>query len=233
MKKTSKTRPTKNTVAVKSTVDLEDDFTYDEENMNNSTPTKSRSRNLVTLLGILIIAGIAVYKFSYIAVPASVNGRPVYIWSYLNFMHRSYGMEAIQTLTTQELINQEISKQKVKVSNDQIQQEVDQLDKEASASGGLSAVLAAQQMTLEQLKDQLRIQIAVKAILKDKIAVSDEEVNDYYKQNKDFFKGTVEKDAKVQIRVQLESQKFQKEASAWLAEVKKDAKIEISFPGLK
>lgn len=241
MKRTSKT--TTNTVDTKAHAkakrelpEIADETTYNEEDSMLSLPTSiqdGKKKYLFTLVAVLIIAGIAAYKFQYIFTPAKVGNQPIFVWQYINFMHRTYGKEALQTLTTQALINEEIARSNVTVKPEDIQKEVDGLDKQASASGGIKAMLAAQQMTIDQLKDQIRIQLAVKQILKDKIAVSDAEVDDAYKKNRDFFKGVPESEARSRVKAQLENQKFQKEAGVWLSDVRKRTPVQILFPGLQ
>jgi foldase protein PrsA len=206
---------------------------FDEETMIPATSTSPSRKYLAVLVAALVIVGLVLYKYQYLVAPASVNGRPVFIWQYLSYMHKTYGQEALQTLTTQALIEQEIGKSNVVVGREEIQKEVDSLDKQASASGGITAMLAAQQMTMDQLKDQIRIQLAVKKILKDKILVSDAEVEDAYKKNRDFFKNVPEAEAKERVRSQIENQKFQKEASTWLADIKQKSNVKITYPGLQ
>lgn len=210
-----------------------DDMVYSEDDTTLTPPQGDTKRKYIfSLIAIVVIVVLAYFKFSYLLVPAKVGVEPVYIWQYLTYLHKNYGKEGIQRLTTQLLINQAIAKAGVTVNPDDIQKEVDLLDQQASASGGITAMLAAQQMTLEDLKDQLRIQMAVKQILKDKIAVTDAEVNDSYKKNRDLFRGVPEAEAKTKVREQLENQKFQTEASNWLAEIRKETQIQILFPEL-
>ncbi|PWU24155.1 hypothetical protein C5B42_00455 [Candidatus Cerribacteria bacterium 'Amazon FNV 2010 28 9'] len=207
----------------------------DEQMMVASTSSSSaRSRKIVfTIIAVLIVLGLAAYKFQYVFIPAKVNGKPIFIWQYAAYLHNTFGKDAIQTLTTQAIINQEIAKSGVTVSGDEIQKEVDTLDKQASASGGINAMLTAQGMTMSQLRDQIRIQLAVKKILKDQIVVTDAQVDDTYNKNKDLFKNMSLTEAKAQVRSQLEDQSFQKAASDWLTSVKTQSKVEILFPGLQ
>ena len=211
-----------------------EDTEYNEEEIKTMrTSGDNRKKYLFTLLAVFIVVALAGYKFKYLLIPAKVGNQPVFVWQYVSYLHKTYGKEALQTLTTQKLIEQEIAKSKVVVKSEDVQKEIDSIDKQASASGGITAMLAAQQMTMDQLKDQIRIQLAVKQILKDKIFVSDAEINDAYIKNKDFFKGVSETDAKGKVRDQLQNQKFQTEAGAWLAEIRKNTPIVIMFPGLQ
>lgn len=234
--KTPAVKKTKKATAIKKkAVILPEDVTEQDEEATMVVPMTQTKRNpaVFGIIALLVILGVVLFKFQYVLVPARVNGRPVYVWQYAKYLHQTYGKEAIQTLTTQRLIDDEIAKSKVVVKQEDIQKEIDTLDKQASSSGGIQAMLTAQQMSMDQLKDQIRIKLAVTEIIKDKLKVSDAEVADAYSKNKDFFKGVPEAEAKDRIRTQLEGGKFQTEASNWLAEVRKTAKIEVLFPGLE
>ncbi len=236
MKKQSKSNKDMNKKIKNRTLlsDAADDMAYSEDDTTLTPPEGDKKRKYIFgLLAIVVIVGLAYFKFNYLLVPAKVGMEPIYIWQYFSYLHRNYGKEGMQRLTTQSLINQAIVKSGVTVKQEDIQKEVDLLDQQASASGGIQAMLTAQQMTLEDLKDQLRIQMAVKEILKDKIAVTDAEVDDSYKKNRELFRGVPEAEAKIKVREQLENQKFQTEASNWLAEIRNNTQVQILFPELQ
>lgn len=213
--------------------EVADDMVYSEEDNSIALPLVNQKRKyFFSVMAVIVIAIFALVKFNYLLIPAKVGAQPIFMWSYLNYLHKNYGKEGIQRLATQNLINQEIASSGVVVKLDEIQKEIDLLDQQASESGGIKATLAAQQMTMEDLRDQIRIQLAVKQILKDKITVTDAEVTDAYKKNRDLFRGTTEAEAKVKVREQLENQKFQTEATAWLTEIRNKIKIEVLFPAL-
>lgn len=218
-------------------IDIEDTDRDDDEgemdtSMTHTSNTGLTPRKMLTVLILVAIIGALGYRILPFAVPVSVNGKPVFAWEYLRTLHAQYGREHMQTLVTQKIIEQAVADSKVTVAAADIDKEIDTIDKQASSSGGIKALLSAQNLTMEQLKDQIRIQLAVKQILKDKIQVSDSEVDEAYKKNKDFFKGKSEADAKKEIREQLEAQKFQKEASAWVGEIRNKAVVKYGLPSL-
>ncbi len=81
-------------------------------------------------------------------------------------------------------------------------------------------------MTLDFLREQLKLQLILEKILKDKIKVSEEEVKKYYKENKEmFFPGKKFEEVKEQIEEELEYQKISMQTQIWIEELKKKAKI--------
>lgn len=215
------------------TVDLvEENDTFDEQMSTNPTPMSTQKRvGIVVVLIVLLLAATA-YKFRYILTPATVNGEPIYVWTYFSKLHKQYGSDQLNNMATELMITQAVKKANVEVADSDVDKEIASVEQEASSSGGLKAVLEAQRLSMDEFRSRVKLQLAVKKILADKIKVTDQEVEDAYKKNKDFYKGTSEADAKVTIKKQLEDQKFQQEVQTWLANVKNSAKIEIKFPGI-
>ncbi|MEP7167210.1 MAG: SurA N-terminal domain-containing protein [Candidatus Woesebacteria bacterium] len=238
MKKTSNSKPRSRTkvMSVEETpIDTLDGVEEMETSLDAGQMSNSPRRGRFLIVGLVIVAllGFAVYKYNYLLTPAVVNGKPIYIWDYVGKLHAQFGRDQLNSMVTEEVINQAVADSKVTVPQSDVDSEVANIEKEASSSGGIAAVLEAQHLSRPEFEQRIRLQLAVKKILADKIKVSDQEVDDAYKKNKDFYKGLSEAQAKDQIVKQLEDQKFQTEASTWLADVRAKAKVDIKFPGLK
>ncbi len=240
MKKTSLSKPRR----VKSKVEEESmeapiDTMDGAEEMDSSLETMqengSSKRGRFLLVGVLILAliGFGIYRYNYVITPAVVNGKPIYVWDYLWKLHTQFGRDQLNSMVTEQVIEQAVASSNVSVPQDDINAEIASIEKEASSSGGLAAVLEAQHLSRTEFEQRIRLQLSVKKILADKIKVSDQEIDDTYKKNKDFYKGMTEAQAREQIKKQLEDQKFQTEASTWLADVRAKAKVDIKFPGLQ
>src|SRR5258708_5911090 len=91
----------------------------------NTSSVSQKKKYLFTILAVFIIVALAGYKFKYLLVPAKVGNQPIFIWQYVGYMHKTYGKEALQTLSTQVLIEQEIARNKIVVKPEDIQHEVD------------------------------------------------------------------------------------------------------------
>ncbi len=176
---------------------------YEDQPMTQSSPMSTAKRLGIVALLLLILLAAAGYKFRYLLTPATVNGKPIYVWTYLSKLNSQYGSDQLNAMTTEMMINQAVVKANVDVPQSEIDAEVANVEKEASSSGGLKAVLDAQRLTMDDFRSRVKLQLAVKKILADKIKVTDQEIDDAYKKNKDFYKGTSEADAKVTSRKQL------------------------------
>lgn len=226
-RKATKITPTENIEVV------EDNDTFEDQGSSSSSAMSTSKRLSIVLILIVLLVAAAGYKYRYLLTPATVNGEPIYVWTYLSKLHKQYGADQLNSMTTEMMITQAVQKANVTVADSDVDKEIAGVEQEASSSGGLKAVLDAQRLTMDEFRGRVKLQLAVKKILADKIKVSDQEVDDAFKKNKDFYKGTSEADAKVTIKKQLEDQKFQQEVQTWLTSVKSAAKIEIKFPGLQ
>lgn len=226
-RKTTKTSPAENMEVI------EDNDTYEEQNTLSSSPMSTSKRISIIAIVVVVLLAAAAYKYRYILTPASVNGEPIYVWTYFSKLHKQYGADQLNSMTTEMMITQAVKKANVTVADSDVDKEIATVEQEASSSGGLKAVLDAQRLSMDEFRGRVKLQLTVKKILADKIKVTDQEVEDAFKKNKDFYKGTSEATAKETIKKQLEDQKFQQEVQTWLTNVKSSAKIEIKFPGLQ
>lgn len=190
------------------------------------------SRKIFVVGAVVLIVAAIGFRFRYLITPATVNGQPIYIWEYAWKLHTQYGNDQLTAMATERMIDQAVKDANITIEESAIDAEVETVEKEASSSGGLANLLEAQRLTMDDFKQRVRLQLSVRKILADKISVTDAEVDDSFKKNKDFYKGMNEAEAKQSIRTQLEEQKFQREAATWLSGIRESAKVEIKFPGL-
>ena len=231
--KTVKSTRAKKVAPVESFDAADENDVFDEVMTVNSEKSSGMGSkvSMIAVVAVLVLAFVG-FKFKYVLTPATVNGQPIYVWDYFKKLHTQFGQDEINSMTTELMIKQAIADANVSVSSDEVEKEVKNVEQEASSSGGLTAVLAAQHMTMDEFRTRIQLQLAVKKVLSSKIAVTDQEVDDTYKKNKDFYKGLPEAEAKKEVKQQLEDQKFQTEVSTWLSGVRSKAKVSIKFPGL-
>ncbi|MDP3697152.1 MAG: SurA N-terminal domain-containing protein [Candidatus Taylorbacteria bacterium] len=180
---------------------------------------------------IVIIVGAVVtvlFFFKGIFIAASVDGSFISRLSIIKELERQSGQRAVDSLITNKLIENEVKTKGISVSEDEVDQEIQKITVQVSSQGGtLAATLAMQGMTEEILRKQILIQKQVEKLLADKIAVTDEEVVEYIKDNKvPLPKGKDERTVlDEQIKNQLKNEKLNQEANLLIAGLKSKAKI--------
>jgi len=97
------------------------------------------------------------------------------------------GDKALDNLINYELVNQEVEKQSVTVTQADIDHELDTLKKSMGGDDAFNMALQQYSMTIEDLKPDLRQQAQFRKLLEPKVTVTDEDIKNYYEQNKESF----------------------------------------------
>lgn len=89
----------------------------------------------------------------------------------------------------------------------------------------LSKALVQNNTSMEEVREQLIFQILIEKLLEDEISVSDEEVDNYIKENKEF-NPDISKDEAFEA---VKSAKLNERFASWFEELKSNANITIYF----
>jgi parvulin-like peptidyl-prolyl isomerase len=186
---------------------------------------KLTSNKTVTKLVVLIAVVGVLYLTRGLFVAALVNYRPITRLAVISELEKLYGADTLDSLVTKSLIVQEARKQGVTVTKEDIEGKVAEI--EASLSGqNLDSLLSLQGMTRADLEGQLEVQIMVEKLFADKVQVTDEEVDQYLAENKDYFsEDLTEEEMKDQSKTQLIQQKLSEEFQSWLADLRQNASL--------
>jgi foldase protein PrsA len=187
---------------------------------------KANKRNLAILLAIIILAG-TLYYFKNQFIVAMVNGKPIFRLTLIRELEKQTGKGVLDSLITKTLILDEAKKQNVSISDGEINEEVKQIEENISKQGQeLTALLDAQGMTRNDLLEQIKLQKIVEKIAGKDISISEQEVDDYIKTNKDLIsKDTDIEKIKETIKGQLEQEKLNEKIQTWVESLRQNAKI--------
>ncbi len=188
---------------------------------------KSIKKPKLILIGALVIIAFLLFQFKGLFVAATVNGQPISRLEVLAQLEKEGGKSVLDTLVTNNLIMQEAAKEKVTVSSTEISAQIAQITSNLKAQGqDLNSALAAQGMTQNDLNYQVKLQILVQKLAGKGITVTDQEAQDYFKQNQSTFpKGSKFADVSTQIKSQLMQQKTSEAIQTWITNLKSKAKI--------
>lgn len=176
---------------------------------------------------IIIIFIFLLYFYKGLFVAAMVNGQPIWRLTLLQELEKQAGKRALDSLITQTLILQEAKKQKITVTEEEMNQAVKQLEDNLAGQGqNLDQQLIAQGMTRDELKEQVKLQKIVEKIVGKDIEVTDKEVNEYLEKNKSFLPKDVKlEEASASAREQLRQQKISEKIDAWIESLRTSAQI--------
>ena len=181
---------------------------------------------IIIALLIILIAGILFTSRNQIIV-ATVNGEPINRFTLINELEKQDGKRVMESIVSKTLVLQEAKKKNIVVTQNEIDSEIKKIEEGLKARGQtLNQVLQLQGVTIDVVQEQIKLNLIMKKILGDKITVSDKEVADYIEKNKpEAPEGTKPEDLRVQIKTQLEQQKFQEKAQEFMKNLQDKAKI--------
>ncbi|GFN33338.1 peptidylprolyl isomerase [Paenibacillus xylaniclasticus] len=97
------------------------------------------------------------------------------------------GEKALENLISYELVNQEAEEKGVKVTEEDINHELEGLKTNMGGEESFNLALQQYGMTVEDLKPDLRQQAQYRKLLEPQVSVSDEDISSYFEQYKDSF----------------------------------------------
>jgi len=100
----------------------------------------------------------------------------------------SFKKNILNQLIDYELFYQQAQKEKIKISNDEIDLEIDKIKDNFSSPEEFNEALKANDITLDLLKDDIKRQLMINKVLgetKNQVTITDEELLEYYNENKE------------------------------------------------
>jgi len=197
--------------------------------VKNATKTKInfkalKKRQIVSILAIIALFALLYFKKSWFVV-TWVNNRPITRFEFNHQLEQQYGKKVLESLINQKLINQEAKKQKINITDEQIQENIGKIEKSLSGQISLDDALKAQGITREQLKSDMKLQLTIEKLVSQGIEISDEEIAEYFKENKELFTATEEGKQKEEAINNLRQQKINEKFQGWLEDLHNTAKI--------
>lgn len=200
----------------------------DETKANYVSLKFKKPKPLVIATGVAVVLIIVALFFAKgFFVAATVNGSPVSRWSVIKQLEKEGGKQALESIIDKKLIEAELTKQKITVTQEEVDGEIKKIEAQVTAQGGtLEMALAQQRLTEEKLREQITIQKKLEKLLVDKVVVSEAEIDAYIKDSKAALpKDMKMEDFRKQIGEQIKQQKFQEEAQQWVSNLTTNAKI--------
>jgi foldase protein PrsA len=191
---------------------------------SDSPAPKSKKRLLIVIL-LLAIAGLLGYRYKEMLIVAMINGRPVFRHELNQRLLSSYGKSTLENLLVEKLIQEEARKQKISITEKNIDEEVAKISQDLGDTK-IEDILSLQGMTLKDFRDQLQMRLQVNKILEKEITISDEEVENYLKENAQSLTETDEAKRKEEARENLLNQKIAERVQGWIGELLSKAKID-------
>jgi parvulin-like peptidyl-prolyl isomerase len=178
------------------------------------------------IVGCVIVVAALLFAFKGLFVAAMVNGSPISRFAVIHELESTSGKSTLDNLIVEKLIKDEARKQNIMVSNDEINAEISNVEKQITSQGGtLAQALASQNMSMDTLRNQILVEKELEGLLADKIQVTDADVATYINNNKITIPAGQDAAYKDQIAAQLKQQKLSGIANDYITSLKSKANI--------
>lgn len=150
---------------------------------------KTRKGILFITTGVLLVASIILIAYFSLKkdIAAEVNGEKITKDELYSLLEEQYGEEALDTLISEKLIQQEADKEKITVSASEIDEEIAALQESYGGEEAFESMLESSGYTLDYVKNDIKSYLTSKKLLEPSIKVTEKEMKEYFEENKATF----------------------------------------------
>lgn len=130
-----------------------------------------------------------------------------------NAMLMQIGDQALESLIGEKIVELEAEKENIKVSDEDIDKELSKLEEEYGGEEALTQILESQGVSLDEIKDNISMNVKIKKLLGSDVEVTDEEIEEFFEENKEDLNEEEEVDAS---HILVETEKEAKDIKAKL-----------------
>ncbi len=152
---------------------------------------KKNTKLLVWILGAIIVAAIIIVAMVTSSAKnetlATVDGNNITKENLYDALVKDYGAATLDTLISDKIIELESEKQNIKVTDKEIQKELETLYAQYGGEEALTEQLKASGSSIDALKEDVVTYIETRKLIEPTIKITDKEISAYFEQNKDSF----------------------------------------------
>lgn len=176
---------------------------------------------LICFVSLLVSVSIFLFKNKLLSVffVAKVGDQYISRRDFDRELNTRYARSVLDNMSTLQIVSQELSKNKIEVSDESLNKKIAQI--EASLGGSkIDDVLSAQGVSKPEFLTQLKLQLGAEELVKNKIVITDAEIDDFIKENGNQLVSIFETDKREEAKNIIKEQKIQSEIAAWLSDLK-------------
>ncbi len=182
------------------------------------------TRYLAITLVVVALGAFLFFKKNWF-VAAVVNNQPITTVEYYQNLKAKDNKEILNQIVRDKLISQEANKNGIVLSQEDLDKKTGEIEKQLGGKEQLKQALESRGISETEFKNQIRIQLLVEKLLKDKIKVEDKEIDEYIANNKDNSSLGVDIKDRNAVKDQLQNEKLNEKFQSWYDELQKKAKI--------
>ena len=167
------------------------------------------------------------FYFKNLVIIAFVNNQPIFRYNYIKELELQGGKQVLDAMIAKALIFQEAKNKGIVISDEEIESEFAKIEEIAKKQDkNLDELLELQNIKKSELAKQIEIQKIVEKLASEGIEITDEDVNLYLEENKDFLPEDSTSEELMNIaKEQLLQQQINSNINELILRLKAEAKI--------
>lgn len=118
---------------------------------------------------------------------ATVDGEKITKDELYEILVQSNGQQALDALIDEKIVNLEVKKEDIKVSDEEIDEEITKFIENAGGEEAFNNALEQSGMTEKDFKDDVIQYLSIRKLMEPRVEVTDEEIETYFEENKEAF----------------------------------------------
>ncbi|MCQ4923641.1 peptidylprolyl isomerase [Tissierella carlieri] len=144
---------------------------------------------MITSIMVLVISMVGCKNEKLVdeEIVAKVDGEAITKNELYDLMVEQYGTQALDSLIGEKIVNAELEKQKIEVSEEDIETELNKIKQYYESDQAFTEAMAYYGYTLDDIKKDVTMNIQIKRLLGPNITIGEEDISSYFEQNKTSF----------------------------------------------
>ncbi len=180
---------------------------------------------LVALFGTL--AYLLAFKYRNLILAGTVNNYPITRYQLNAKLVEKYGKQTFEEMVNEKIISDQISKNKIVVTDDEVKVEMDKMIKQYGSEDAFQSALEQFGLTPEKAKISIKQSMGFKKLIESstKIEITDQAVKDFFEKNKSSYEGKKLEEVSATIKDSLYQQELYTKSQEMFTNIRKEAKI--------
>ncbi|MCM3666332.1 peptidylprolyl isomerase [Mesobacillus subterraneus] len=147
-------------------------------------------KNKITTVAVVVLLGLTLVltlAFSKKDTTASINGEEISKEELYSKLTDLYGKDTLDSLVTNKMIEMEAKKEKVKVTGNEIDEELTKLQESYGGEEAFTSALEQNNVSMGKIREDIEFYLLAEKLIEPDISITDEEMKTYFEENKDSF----------------------------------------------
>lgn len=152
-------------------------------------PAYIKKNKLMIIFAVIFLVLLLIFAtaFKKADIAASVNGEKITKEELNAKLTEMYGADILDSLISNKVIEMEAEKKKVKVTGNEIDEELTKLQESYGGEEAFASALEQNKVSMDRIREDIETYLLAEKMIEPSIDVTDEEMKKYFEENKDTF----------------------------------------------